>query len=312
MALIVVVWGVHFIVVKDAISDLPPLTFNAIRFVMGLPLLLFLGLRNPAAMRIDRRDIPRLIGLGLLGPFGYQIGFILGLQHTTSTNTALLTATMPTWTALLTLVLGVIMIRRQLILGVVISLVGVVLVVMSRSGASLALSAEDLLGSSLALGAAIVTAIYNLSIKPLIDRYGGTVIAVWTYCLTTVALIVCASPDLITVTPADLPLSIWPHIIYSGVISCALGFLVENYAIRHIGPARTSLYYNFTPLIAAAAAVLVLGEPLNAGLVIGAGLTLWGVVIVRHNTYLRLPKTEPLPDIQPEKKRTREMVAVAE
>ena len=51
MALIVVVWGVHFIVVKDAISDLLPLTFNAIRFVMGLPLLLFLGLRNPAAMR---------------------------------------------------------------------------------------------------------------------------------------------------------------------------------------------------------------------------------------------------------------------
>ncbi len=48
------VWGVHYIVVKDALSDLAPLTFNAIRFSIGLPVILLAGLQRPAALRIAR------------------------------------------------------------------------------------------------------------------------------------------------------------------------------------------------------------------------------------------------------------------
>jgi len=296
MGFITLIWSIHFIVVKDAISDLPPLTFNAIRFSIGLPVLLLAALRNPAAMRIERADIPRLILLGLIGPFGYQLFFILGLDHTTATNIALLTATMPTWTALLTIVLGLVIIRRKLMLGVIMSLIGVALVILGRDGAELSLSWTDMLGSCLALGAALVAAIYNLAIKPLVDRYGGAVIAVWTYCLTTIGLIVVSSPDLLTLTADDLPPNLWPHLFYSGVLSCAFGFLVENYAIRHIGPARTATYYNFMPLIAACASVLVLGEPLGLGLLVGGPLTLLGVVIVRYNTYLRIPDQQPAAD----------------
>ncbi len=298
MSLIIVVWAVHFIVVKDALSDLPPLTFNAIRFSLGLPVLLIAALRDLPALRIARQDVPRLLMLGLIGPLGYQIGFILGLQRTTSTNTALLIATLPTWTALLSISMGIIMLRRQMIFGVIMSLIGVGLVIVGSSDTGLAISRGDLIGSTLALGAAVVSAVYYIGIKPLVDRYGGTVVAVWTYCITTAALLVIAAPDLIKLTPADLPMKFWPHLFYSGVLSSAFGFLVETYAIHHIGPTRVSVYYNFEPIIAAAAGIAVLGDPLTAGVVAGAALTLGGVMIVRRNTYLRLPKTEPIQTAQ--------------
>jgi drug/metabolite transporter (DMT)-like permease len=296
MSLIVIVWGVHYIVVKDALSHFAPLTFNAIRFSLGLSILLIAALRNGSAMRIRREDMGKLLVLGLIGPFGYQVLFIQAMGRTTSTNVALLVATMPTWTALLTISMGIVMIRRQMIVGIVMSLIGVAFVVLGRAGASFSLSSDDLLGSGLILVAAMLSAIYNIHVKSLIDRYGGSVIAVWTYILTTVGLIIVASPQLIRLTAHDLPLRVWPNLLYSGLLSSAMGFLVEYYAIRRIGPPRTAAYYNFIPLVAAAAGVIIIGEPLSIGLIIGGSLVLSGVVIVRRNTYLRFPPPKPLPE----------------
>ncbi len=289
MSLMVIVWGVHYIVVKDAFGNLAPLTFNAIRFMIGLPILLLAVARHPASLKIARRDALKLIPLGLIGPFGYQIFFVLGLARTTTTNTALLGSTMPLWTAILTIVLGIIVIRRQMIAGVIMSVIGVVLVVLGSSGTSLSISGADLVGSMMALASAMVTAYYNITVKPIIDRYGGTVVAVWTYVISTVGLIVVSSPDLLSLTPADVPTRVWPHLVFSGAISCALGFLIENYSLRTLGPARTALYYNFTPLVAAISGVAFMGDPLTLALIAGAGLTVAGTRIVRRNTWLRMP-----------------------
>jgi hypothetical protein len=52
--------------------------------------------------------------------------------------------------------------------------------------------------------------------------------------------------------------------------------------------------------------VLLLDDPLTAGLVIGGALTLWGVLVVRRNIFLRPaePAPAPLADPQPAVRRT--------
>ena len=295
MSLITVVWAVHFIVVKDAITYLPPLAFNAVRFSLGLPVLLTAALRSPAGMRLARADVPRLLALGLLGPLGYQFFFAMAIDRTTTTNTALLTSTAPMWTALFSLALGILVIRRPMLIGLSMSVIGVSLVVLGGAESGPSLSTTDLLGSTMALSGALCAALYNISIKPLVDRYGSTTVAVWVYMITMVGLFVIAAPDLLTLTADNLPLRVWPNLLYSGVLSSASGFLVESYAIRSIGPTRMSSYSNFTPVIAAVAGILVMGDSLTAGLLIGGGLALAGVVLVRKNTYLRLSPTPPAP-----------------
>lgn len=287
MIVMVFIWGVHYIVVKDALDTMPPLAFNAIRFVLGAPLLLAAVLRQPNRRRIARSDMPRLVLLGLLGPLGFQVCFILAIDLTTSTNTALLNATSPLWTALLSLAVGTLVLRRQTIAGLVLSLAGVSLVILGQSDTGIALSRSDLLGSALALGAAMLAATYNIGARPMAERYGGPVVAAWAYMVTMAGLWIAAAPDLARLSPGDVPPRIWPHLLVSGLLSSGAGFLVEIYAIHKLGPTRAASYSNFTPLVAAAAGVLVLGDPLTALLVVGVLLTLWGVLVVRRHTYLR-------------------------
>ncbi len=293
MSLIILVWGTNYIVAKDALSHLPPLAFNAIRFSLGLPVMALAARQAPGGIRVARQDVLRLIGLGMLGPLGYQFFFIQAIDRTTSTNTALLTSTAPMWTAVFSLLAGILVFRRPMLVGMAMSVTGVSLVVVGGSGSGFSLSHGALIGSGLALIAALVTALYNIQIKPLVDRYGSITVAVWVYGVTVIGLTITAAPDLLTLSAHNLPVRVWPNLFYSGVMSVGLGFLVESYAIKHIGPTRMSSYSNFTPIIAAISGILVMGDPLTIALLIGGALTMVGVLLVRRNTFLRLPDPEP-------------------
>lgn len=286
MSGIVVIWGFHFIVMKDGLADIPPVTYNALRFGSALPVMWLVSYRHAA--RLSWRDFRWIVLVTIIGPLGYQIGFASGLARTASTNAAILVATIPTWTALISLIIGMVAIRGRLLAGIAITLVGVVLVVLSSSGEGFSLSRENLTGSGLVLGGAIVGAMGGILSKPLVDRLGGMTLALWTYTLTAVGFVILAAPDLVTLSEEDVPVSVWPNVFYSGVLSSVGGFLAWNYALQALGPTRAATYHNFTPIIAAFAGIVVLGDPLTAGLVIGGALTLWGVVQVRRHTFLRV------------------------
>ena len=287
MSVMVFIWGFHFIVVKDAVGDMNPLTYNAVRFTIGLPALALFALRDRAWLHVSRHDMLLLFLLTVTGPLLYQIGFALGIKRTTSANTALLVATMPAWTAFFSIALGLVEIRRRLLLGIAITLTGMTLVVLSRSRDGLSLSHDDLAGSALVLGAAALGGLGNVTSKPVVDRVGGMTMAIWKYIWTTVGLLMLSAPQLAHFSADTLPLHNVPNVLYSGILSGVGGYLAVHIALKDIGPTRTSAYFNYNPIVASAAGVLILGEPLTVGLLIGGALTLWGVAVVRRNTYLR-------------------------
>lgn len=287
MCFVTVIWGFHFIVVKEALSQFAPVTFNAIRFSIGTPVILLIALRTPSAWHVPRRTWGRILLTTLLGSLGYQVLFVLGIKRTTSTNTALLNATSPTWTALFTIALGWVSLRRGLLVGIAITLGGVICVVLGGAESGLAFSHDDLTGSIMILVASVMAALSALISKSLVDQVGSMAMAVWSYVLTAVGLAVLAVPNLVTLSASDLPLSVWPKLLYSGLLSSVLGFLIWNYALKQIGPTRAATYNNITPIVAAVASITILGEPLTPALVAGGVLTLFGVVLVRRNIYLR-------------------------
>lgn len=287
MSMMVLIWGFHFIVMKDAVNNVAPLTYNALRFLVGLPLITLLMLRDRPLLQVSRRDLGVILVLVLIGPTVYQVGFALGIKRTTSTNTALLVATMPTWTAVFSLLLGQVEVRRRLVGGIVLTLAGVALVVVGKAGSGLGLSHDDMIGSALVLGAAMANGLSNIMNKPVVDRLGGMRLAVWKYWGTALALTLIAVPDLLTLSGDDVPLRSLPNVLYSGLLSGVGGFVFMHYALHEIGPTRTASYFNFNPIVAAFAGIVILGEPLTAALLAGGVLTLLGVLMVRNNIYLR-------------------------
>jgi drug/metabolite transporter (DMT)-like permease len=184
-----------------------------------------------------------------------------------------------------------------LLAGVVLTLVGVTLVVLSGAEDGLGLSHDALVGSGLVLGAAVAGGLANVLAKPVVDRMGGLPLGIWKYILTTLTLSLLAGPKLLTLSAEQVPAANIPNILYSGMLAGAGGFLVTHLAIREIGPTRSSSYFNFNPIVAALAGVLILHEPFSGWLLLGGALTVLGVMVVNHNTYLRrpVPAAEPLP-----------------
>ncbi len=294
MTFMVIIWGFHFIVMKNAVEDLAPLTFNALRFVVGLPLLILFAAHERGWMHLALRDIALIAFLTAIGPLMYQVGFALGIKRTTSTNAALIIATMPTWTAFFSMVLRLVEVRRRLLGGMGMSLVGVALVVLSRSETGLALSRDDLIGSALLVGAAMAGGLANVFSKPVVDRIGGMPTAIWKYVFTSLGLVILSAPDLFTLTAQDVPLSAMPNVLYSGMLSGVGGFLIVHFAVREIGPTRMSSYFNFNPIVAAFAGIVILSEPFSVWLLVGGALTVIGVAVVRGNTYMRKrPESRP-------------------
>jgi drug/metabolite transporter (DMT)-like permease len=286
----VFIWGFHFIVVKDAVANIPPLTYNALRFLIALPIILLMAWYERHALIFSRRDLLLTALLSLIGPFVYQIGFALGIKLTTSTNTALLVATLPTWTAVISMGIGQVQIRAWLIVGIGITLAGVVLVVLSGAASGLSISHDDLVGGALILGATIASAIGNIASKPLVDRVGGVPLAIWKFGLTAVGLTVIALPDLLTLSGDDLPPALLPNVLYSGWLAGLGGFVLGQYALRVMDPTRSAMFFNFTPIVAAFAGIVIVGEPFSWWLLGGGALTLAGVVVTRRHLFLRRKK----------------------
>jgi drug/metabolite transporter (DMT)-like permease len=293
MILIVLVWGLNYIVMKDGLSDIDPLTFNALRFMLGAPVIGLVALRDRSILRLPRRYW-REVGLAtLLSALAYQILFLEGLDRTTSTNAALLGATMPTWTGAISILVGLVEIRRRLLAGIAITLLGVALVVFSRAGSDFSLSGDDLIGSLLVLASAVLLGGGNLVRKTAIDHVGSLRMAVWSYWLTAAGLTIVAAPNLLTLSAADVPLRSLPNVLYSGWIASVGGFMIVSYALGEIGPTRTATYFNFNPIVASCAGILILGEPFSIWLLVGGAMTLGGVMLVRQNVYARRRPSAP-------------------
>jgi len=92
--------------------------------------------------------------------------------------------------------------------------------------------------------------------------------------MSTVALLVTGAIALVARPDFDLG-ELWPFLV-AGAIAPGLSQILFVRAVREAGAARTSVLMGTAPLVAVAIALTVLGEPVSAALLAGAGLIVAG------------------------------------
>ena len=88
LALVTVVWGATFVVIKEALADVSPLLFNAVR--MGLAALLMAAIYRGELRRFTRGSLRAGIVVGILLWLGYEFQ-TTGLKLTTPSKSGFLT-----------------------------------------------------------------------------------------------------------------------------------------------------------------------------------------------------------------------------
>lgn len=270
---VMAIWGGSIPVSKLGVTQFPPLTLALLRFAIAAALLWPLWRVRGAVATVAWRDA---FVLGLLGVALYYVGFYEGLRLTTATRAAVLQAAVPAVTAVLARVISGERQSRAVIAGIVLSIAGVLVVI--GGGVRAHVPASALLGDLLVLASVFAWSLYTVVAKrhasvDAIELTTKTAIA-GAFLLLPAAAIEWLAGLRAAPTPGG-----WAALLYLGVVSSALAYAWYGRALRALGAAQVANYINLLPVVAVAAAAVLLGERPDRASLAGGVLVLAGVAL---------------------------------
>jgi len=279
---IAAVWGLTFVMVQDAIAELPPMAFLAYRFVpAGLLVAVFArsGLRTlgPDGLRAGL-----VMGVFLTAGYVFQT---LGLQHTTASNAGFITGLFVVLTPLFGLLLFRIPVATVAWAAAGMSALGLLLLSGVGGDASLR-------GDGLVFLCACAFAVHILVTERYVRDHdvAGLVAVQLTVCGVFCLVVAAIAGDL----EAPQGATVWSALLVTSLVASALGFMVQSYAQRTISSARTALILAAEPAFAGLFGYVLQDERLSVAGWCGAALILTAIAAVDAVPKLRPPR--PLPE----------------
>jgi drug/metabolite transporter (DMT)-like permease len=285
-----VIWGVPYLLIKVAVADFSPAAVvfgrTALAALLLVPIAAFRGMLRP--LLPSWRWLLAFAVAEVAGPF---LLLTYAEQRISSSLTGLLVAAVPLLGVVFGRLIGLAdpMDGRRL-LGLGVGVAGVATLV-----------GVDLRADSVPAVVAVLLAAAGYAIGPIIadQRFAGLP----TLAVSAVAMAVTAVgylPFAVATRPADLGAALgrsWWAIAILGVVCSALAFLVFFALIAEVGPTRATVITYVNPAVALLLGVLVLGEPVTAGLLVGFPLVLLGSALATRRVRPRATAeaTPPVP-----------------
>ena len=279
---IAAVWGLTFVMVQDAIAELPTLAFLAYRFI---PAALLVGVIFHAQLRRLSPEGWRygaLMGAFLTAGYVFQT---LGLERTSASNAGFITGLFVVFTP----ALGALLLREPMTRmawgAAAVAALGLYLL----SGTS---GDFSLRGDGLVVLCALAFAAHILATARAVTRHDvGALLAVQLAACGAVCLLAAAVAGELEAPSGG---TVWSALLVTSLVASALGFFVQTFAQRHAPPARTALILASEPAFAGLFGWLLGDENLSALAWLGAVLILAAIVAVEVVPRLRPPR--PLPE----------------
>lgn len=264
MALLALIWGYSWIIGKLGLAHAGPFRFAAARVLVAV---VALGAFLVATGRFPSRRPPRgTVLVGLAQTTAFLLLNTWALSRGGAGKTAILTFTMPFWVLLFAWpVLAERVVGLQW-LAIACALAGLVSIVEPwRLHANLV---AEVLGALAGMSWAI-----GVVLTKRLQREGPADALDFTFWQMTVGLL----PMLLVAGLSDEPPIEWSPllvaaIVYSGIVSTALGWLMWQYVLNRLPAGTTSLASLAVPVVATISGALQLGERLRPAEITGAAL----------------------------------------
>ena len=281
-ALMAVLWGIPYLFIKEAVDSFSPAAIVAGRTLLGAAVLLPIALHR-RALRPALKLWPWVLAFGAIemaGPF-----FLLSHAEQTlpSGLTGLLVATVPLFAAGIALARGDrTMLSPARALGLAVGFAGVVVIV---AGPGLAVA--DPATALAAVGEVLLVALLYATAPFIVATKLAHVPSLGTITLSLLVVGVAYLPFAL-LTQHEVPtVRSGISLAALGIFCTALAFLGFFTLIGEVGPARAPLFTYVIPIVAILLGVLVLGESLSLGLLVGFPLVIVGCWLAATGGRLR-------------------------
>ncbi|TGK23737.1 DMT family transporter [Leptospira stimsonii] len=280
LVLFAFITGTTFQVAKEALFHFSPAQTGALRFVLASILLfVFVFLSDRKLLKVNRENLKSLIFLGIVGVFGFNFFFFLGMRKASPVNAAIIVALSPAITIFLSYLLLKTKITILQYVGTAVSFIGVLVVISDGNLNSVrtVLEGEGILFIFLA---AICWALYSVGMKKYLKGVSTVQITTFTSFFGTICLLllIIFSGDY-HIDWSKTPTSAWFAILYMAAFTTFFGYLFWNYGIQKVGPDKAAIFGNLIPVVAMLT-TWFLGESLNVFDIVGAILVIVGIFVV--------------------------------
>ncbi|MDY7231929.1 DMT family transporter [Hyalangium rubrum] len=262
-----ILWGVAFVVVKDALGHGDPFTFLALRFGVGAAVLSAMARRRMFEPSHLRRGT--VLGVFLFAGFAFQT---VGLATTTPSRSAFITGLYVLFVPLVLLVLFRRVPRVSSLLGVVLSAVGLYFLTRPEVGSTEGLSRGD----GLTLAGAMAYAVHVV----LTERYApkeGVValvaVQLWVVSLGAVLFLPFVEAR-VAWTPAFVG-----AVLFCGVMASAVAIGLQTWAQARTSAVRAVIIYSLEAVFTAVASVALGYETLGVREWVGGSLIVLSVLV---------------------------------
>jgi drug/metabolite transporter (DMT)-like permease len=272
-----VLFGSGYVVSKVLVGVFPPLVWASLRILVST------GLMVGIATAMRRRSpqgwhqfFKPLIGFALLGMIINQSSFLVGLKHTTSTNSAILNTLIPVFT------LAVVTIRGQERLtpfraaGFVLALAGVLIM---RKVEEFTLSDETFLGDLLTVLNCLSYALFLSFSKPFLEKHDRVWTTAWLFVYGSLGISLLAIPDYLTFSWPQMTPTLWWCAAYAVIGTTLLTYFLNFWALSHAKSSSVALFIYLQPPIASLVAWAWLGEPVTLRSVTASLLIFMGMLL---------------------------------
>jgi drug/metabolite transporter (DMT)-like permease len=281
MIITTVCWGLNFVITKSATGHDPDqfriFVYNIIRFPAAAALLFLTARIRGRKIMIGRRDLLIVALLSFVGIFVYQILYMVGQTMTEAANIGLIYSVAP----LLIVIISVITkIERPGIFtyaGSFLGFCGLSLILFE--GGSLTLDT----GSLLFFIGLICWAFYAVYSKPVLDRHSPITITAWVLFFGAVFQLPLAVYQMPAQMWAELSGLSMLYVAASALLSLYIGYTLFYYSVAKIGPAKTAIYTNLTPVFTLIFAVTIRGESIRTIQIIGFTIIVTGIFVAKLN-----------------------------
>ena len=274
LALAASIWGGTYVVSKIVLTSVEPLALVWLRYVIALIVLVGVGLATRQYWRVQRRDVPLIIAIGVVG-YGVSIwAQFRGTALSTAQMGAMVTAATPAFMVVFgRMILGERVSGRRAA-AVILATIGVFMVVGVGP-----LTASYRLGGLILLLAAVTWALMSVLIKRVPRNYSSLVVTTYGIGVAAVLIAPMALYEMPSWSLMWSRSELWAGTLFVGIVSTAGAFFLWNRGLQLMDASSGSLFFFFQPLVGTVLGWAILGEHVGVPFVLGSVMIMAGVAL---------------------------------